>query len=184
MVKIVLEKADIIPLLGEVFRRYGFDGTSIALISEHTKLGKGSLYHFFPGGKDEMAKAVLADISDWFETNIFLPLKHNETDALANMFSAVETYFKTGRRICLIGALALVETRDRFAEEVKQYFSRWIEILATHLVHLGHDKTQALQLATTTIAGIQGAIIVTQALNDEQYFNNVMQSLRQLNLRH
>lgn len=184
MVKIILEKADIIPLLGEVFRRYGFDGTSIALISEHTKLGKGSLYHFFPGGKDEMAKAALADIGDWFETNIFLPLKHNETDALAKMFSAVEKYFKTGRRICLIGALALVETRDRFAEEIQRYFSRWLDVLTAHLRHLGHDEAQALQLATSTIAGIQGAIIVTQALNDEQYFTNVMQSLRQLNLRH
>jgi hypothetical protein len=29
-------------------------------------LGKGSLYHFFPGGKEDMAKAVLDEVAVWF----------------------------------------------------------------------------------------------------------------------
>ncbi len=75
MAKLVMERADTIPALGEVFRRYGFEGASIARFSENTHLGKDSLYHFFPGGKEEMAKAVLSDIEDWFEQNIFCPCK-------------------------------------------------------------------------------------------------------------
>lgn len=182
MAKVILEKTDVIPALADIFRRYGFDGASIALISEHTKLGKGSLYNFFPGGKDEMAKAVLTDIDNWFEEHIFLPLEQNDVDAIAKMFDAVDKYFQNGRRICLIGAMALIETRDRFSEDVKQYFNRWINVLTENLVQQGHNRTYALQRATTTIASIQGAIVISQALDDEKYFNDILSSLREMNI--
>ena len=47
-----------------LFRRAGYDGVSISRISEATGLGRPSLYHYFPGGKDEMAHAVLAAASN------------------------------------------------------------------------------------------------------------------------
>ena len=55
------QREDLLPQVAEVFRESGYDGTSISRITEKTGLGKGSLYHFFPGGKAEMAAAVLAD---------------------------------------------------------------------------------------------------------------------------
>src|SRR5215216_2499764 len=67
-------RTDLLPLLAEVFRAHGYDGATLALISEATGLGKGSLYHFFPGGKAQMASEVLAEIDSWFERNIFAPL--------------------------------------------------------------------------------------------------------------
>ena len=62
MPRVISERADALPALAEVFREHGFEGASLSLISERTGLGKGSLYHFFPGGKEEMAAAVLDDI--------------------------------------------------------------------------------------------------------------------------
>src|SRR5690348_16932169 len=52
MARVVAERSDVIPQLGELFRKHGFVGTSLSLITAHTGLGKGSLYHFFPGGKE------------------------------------------------------------------------------------------------------------------------------------
>ena len=52
MAKFVNERADVLPVLVEVFREHGYDGTSLSVIGERTGLGKGSLYNFFPGGKD------------------------------------------------------------------------------------------------------------------------------------
>ena len=58
MAKMIHERGDVLPALTEVFRTHGYEGASLALISRHTGLGKGSLYHFFPGGKEEMAAEV------------------------------------------------------------------------------------------------------------------------------
>ena len=54
------DRSAAIPALAEAFREHGFEGASLAQLCEATGLGKGSLYHFFPGGKDEMAEVVAA----------------------------------------------------------------------------------------------------------------------------
>lgn len=46
--KTVYERADIVPLLAEIFRELGYEGTSLSRITERTGIGKGSLYHFSP----------------------------------------------------------------------------------------------------------------------------------------
>jgi len=184
MARLVAERSDVIPVLAEVFRRYGYDGASVARITEHTKLGKGSLYHFFPGGKEEMATAVLADVHGWFENNIFVPLEEKEPEiALASMFAAIEDYFDSGRRICLVGAFALEETRDRFASEVKTYFARWIEALRRALEGVGFDAEEAGRRANSIIAGIQGAIILARALDDTESFSGSLGQLKGMTLR-
>jgi hypothetical protein len=34
-------------------------------------------------------------------------------------------YFRSGRRICLVGAFALSATRDAFARRIDAYFAAW-----------------------------------------------------------
>lgn len=181
MARLVAERRDVVPVLGEIFRRYGFEGTSIARVTAHTMLGKGSLYHFFPGGKDEMAEAVLVHIQDWFETNVFTPLEdRSAVEAIDAMFTAVDDYFRLGRRICLVGAFALEETRDRFAEAVNGYFTRWLAVLSGALLRSGFAKDEAERRAGHVIAGIQGGIVLARALDDPQHFSNMLGDLRLL----
>lgn len=52
------EKAQIVGRLFIVFRDHGYEGASLADLSRATKLGKSSLYHHFPRGKEQMAEAV------------------------------------------------------------------------------------------------------------------------------
>ena len=56
-------KAEVLDRLMESFRRHGYDGASLATLSERTGLGKSSLYHHFPGGKEQMALEVLAHLN-------------------------------------------------------------------------------------------------------------------------
>ena len=53
----VAERRDAIAAVAEVFREHGYAGSSLATITQQTGLVKGSLYHFFPNGKQEMAEA-------------------------------------------------------------------------------------------------------------------------------
>src|SRR5262245_57747567 len=157
MARTVAERADILPVLGEVFREHGFEGASLAVIGARTGLGKGSLYHFFPGGKEEMAQAALAEIDGWFGTRIFQPLREEKDAARAieRTLKAVEDYFRSGRRVCLVGALALNESRDLFARQIKRYFADWNEALAGALARAGHDRKTARALAEDALAAIQ-----------------------------
>lgn len=61
----------------KVFQQYGYEGATLARLSKATGLGKASLYHYFPKGKEEMALSVLDYINNWFAANIFAPLQES-----------------------------------------------------------------------------------------------------------
>jgi AcrR family transcriptional regulator len=179
----IAERGDVLPLLGEVFRTYGFEGASLARITEGTGLGKGSIYHFFPGGKAEMAEAVLADIDTWFRDRVFTPLRAADGGAdearagIARMFAAVEAYFLSGRKICLVGVFALGQERDRFAARVRSYFEEWMGALAIALERAGHDAAGAGALAEDVVAGIQGALVLARAADQPGMFTRALARL-------
>ncbi|WP_066701495.1 TetR/AcrR family transcriptional regulator [Celeribacter ethanolicus] len=171
MARTVLERSDLIPVLAEIFRRHGFEGASIGIIAKETGAGRSSLYHFFPGGKDEMADAVLADIALWFETHIFTPLTQKPAAiALPDMIDALDIYFKSGQRICLVGAFALDDLRDRFARRIGPYFTRWRESLQFCLERDGRPSVDARAQAIQILAAVQGGIVLARATGDDTAF--------------
>ncbi len=175
----IAERDDVIPALAEVFRTHGYDGASLALITQATGLGKGSLYHFFPGGKEEMAAAVLAQIEGWFATKVFEPLRESDpTRAIPAMFDAVDAYFHSGGRVCLVGVFALSDTRDRYFTEVRRYFATWIETLASALEKHGHEHPAARDLAEEIVGGIQGGLVLARAADQPQLFTRTLTRLR------
>ncbi|OQM75541.1 TetR/AcrR family transcriptional regulator [Manganibacter manganicus] len=180
MPRVVAEKADVIPLLAEVFREHGYEGATISRIHDKTGFGRGSLYHFFPGGKEDMAAAVLAEVDGWFEQHIFEPLRQADDAELAigQMFDAVTTYFRSGGRVCLVGAFALTDARNRFGAAVGGYFARWIEALALALRHAGASDSMAVALAEDAVLGIQGAIVIARSLDDRAAFERAMQRIQ------
>ena len=179
MTRVVHEKADVVPLVAEVFRELGYEGASMSSITERTKLSKGSLYHFFPGGKEEMAAEILAHVDAWFVREVFEPLEVGDPRAaIDHMWQAVDAYFRSGRRVCLIGAFALDETRDRFAPTIHAYFKRWIEALAAALVRAGMNSRAAHQLSEETVVAIQGALVLSRAMNDTSIFVRSLEGLR------
>ena len=144
------------------------------------RAGKGCLYHFFPGGKEEMADAVLSEIDGWFENHVFAPLQKasRPEDAISAMFDSVDAYFRSGRRVCLVGALALGDTRDRFASEVRSYFSRWVDALSGALIRSKRSSASARALAEEVVAGIQGAIVLARAFDDPRAFARALVRMR------
>jgi AcrR family transcriptional regulator len=181
MARTIAERSDVIPILAETFRTHGYEGASLSVISEATGLGKGSLYHFFPGGKEEMAKAVLDEIEAWFRLHVFEPLAAaaKPVDGLQAMFASVDRYFDGGGRVCVVGVFALGDIRDRFSSAVDRYFRNWIDVLASTLVRSGHSKSDADALAEDTVGSIQGALVLARALNDRKTFKRTLTRLKQ-----
>lgn len=158
-------------MIAEVFREFGYEGASLSRITERTGLGKGSLYHFFPGGKEEMARDILVHVDHWFVENMFRPLERDAPAAgIEKMWAATTDYFHSGRRICLVGAFSLDETREPFSAEIRLYFARWIKALSGALARGGLDPREARQLGEATVGGIQGALVLARAMRNAKIF--------------
>lgn len=174
------DRESALPALAEAFREHGFEGATLASLSKATGLGKGSLYNFFPGGKEEMMEAVLENIDGWFANAIFSPLEHvvDPAAAITAMFDDVTTYFRSGRRVCVVGSLGLNSAGEAFSVQVKEYFARWISALA-HCLEVGRvPPALALDLAEEAVSGIQGAIVLARALGDDTSFQRIVRRLQ------
>ncbi|MBA2400733.1 MAG: TetR/AcrR family transcriptional regulator [Bradyrhizobium sp.] len=179
-IKAASERADLLPLISEVFRSHGYEGATLALIGEATGLGKGSLYHFFPDGKAQMAAEVLAEIDHWFEVNIFAALRKSDDPvrAIAEMTAGVDRYFHSGHRVCLVGVIALGASRDIFAAQVQDYFSRWNDALALALRRAGFSAGVSRRRSADALLTIQGALVLARALDDAKVFGQAMADMK------
>ena len=184
MARSVAERADVVPVLAELLRARGYEGMSLSDVEQATGLGRGSLYHFFPGGKKEMVAVVLTHIDDWFEREVFEPLR-GAGDARAGigaMFDAVDRYFRSGRRVCLIGALALGDSRDPFSEVIASYFERWATALAQAIRRSrprGPGAAASRAEALDALAAIQGGLTLARALDDPAAFGTAVERARE-----
>ena len=165
--------------LVNVFRQYGYEGATLARLSIATGLGKASLYHHFPGGKEEMAAAVLEHLKGKLEVGILAPLGSNTApiDRLQAMTRSVAIYYNHGQQACLLAMLALGEANDVFHAQIQQALNLWIEALAGVAIDAGVDATTARQRAEDAILQIQGALILAKGLGDTAPFQRVLTAL-------
>ncbi|UXM90792.1 TetR/AcrR family transcriptional regulator [Paenarthrobacter sp. JL.01a] len=177
MPRTLLERSDAVRALAGVFRRRGFESSSLSVIQQEAGIGRGSLYHFFPDGKTDMARAVLDQVSDWFEDEVFAPLRSSTdaAEAVSAMTKAVSDYFVTRENVCLFAAMTLGEEKETFADEVKTYFADWIDALTALLQRGGLSPGDAHGNALDAVAVIQGGLILTRAYSDETTFLGVME---------
>ncbi|HEY9621576.1 MAG TPA: TetR/AcrR family transcriptional regulator [Crinalium sp.] len=174
-----MPKETYIPCLLRLFRQYGYDGATLSKISEATGLGKASLYHHFPGGKDEMVETVLDYLKGWMEQNI-LQLLNSPGDPLTRlqqMCDRLSDVYDGGKQPCLSAILLLGSARDTFHAQVNATYRGWIDAIAHVLMASGMDQTLAQQRGEDAVIAIQGALILAQGLGDPAPFRRVVQQL-------
>lgn len=174
-----MPKQTYVPCLLRLFRQYGYDGATLAKISEATGLGKASLYHHFPGGKDEMVETVLDYLDHWLDQNIIQMLNGpgDPVARLEQMCDHLGDVYEGGKQPCLSAILLLGSARDVFHDRVKAIYRLWIDAIAAVLSESGMDEKLAQQRGEDAIIAIQGALILAQGLNDPAPFQRMMQQL-------
>jgi AcrR family transcriptional regulator len=174
-----MSKEEAIAQLLKVFRQYGYEGATLARLSKATGLGKASLYHHFPNGKEEMAAAVLNYIDDWTATKILAPLQGSSApvDRIRAMCKSVDEFYHRGQQACLFAVLSLGDARDLFHAHIKQALQVWIDALAQVLIEAGIERSLARQRAEDAILQIQGALVLVRGLDDTAPFERVLQRL-------
>jgi TetR/AcrR family transcriptional repressor of lmrAB and yxaGH operons len=175
-----VESDHIIDRLTEVFRTVGYEGATLSKLSKATGLQRASLYHRFPGGKKEMAEAVLAQAGAWLNMHVLSPLIGSGTPhaRLQKTAKALDTFYVQGGTSCLLDSLSFGEGSDIFREHIRTAFTRWIEALATLVVEsTGCPKAEAHRRAEDAVLSIQGALVLARGTGNTQPFQRVLKNL-------
>lgn len=167
--------AKIIP----VFRKYGYEGTTLSMLSTATGLGKASLYHHFPEGKEGMATAVMEYVGSNFNDAVLQPLKKEAKPAekIEVMCQNLREFYHDGRDSCFLAIMSFGEADNFFHDLVKQRLQTWIDTLAEVLIEVGIEPERAKMRSQDAIIQIQGALILVRILDDTAPFERVVTTL-------
>ena len=175
----LLSRAQVIDRLLGVIRQSGYDGASLSNLSAATGLGKSSLYHHFPDGKDDMVMAVLESLADQLRNAVFTPLRVPGTPKkrLDAMVKSVDAFYDGGDDPCILAQIALGSTRNRFRAPVHAIFADWMDAITDVLVDAKLPRAKARQRAEDAVMRIEGALILAAAMNDTHVFQRTMRTM-------
>ena len=174
-----MSKEQAIIKLIPVFRQYGYEGTTLSLLSKASGLGKASLYHHFPGGKDEMVNAVFEHVAAWFSDVVLKPLRFEDTPArkIQTMGENLKQFYDNGSNSCFLAIMSFGGAKNLLHNEVKQGLKLWIDTLTNVLIEAGIESEIAKMRSQDAIMEIQGALVLVRILDDTAPFERVIKSL-------
>jgi AcrR family transcriptional regulator len=176
----LLTRPEILARLMDLFRDKGFDGASLSDISDSTGLGKSSLYHHFPKGKEQIALEVLGHLEAQLETALFEPMRSNGTprQKLDRMFDTIDAFYDSGKKACLLERLCASVDARRFRRPLGRAFAKWIDAVEALGIESGLPRALARARAEDMVVRIEGALVVSAGTGNSDVFARTIRDLR------
>ena len=174
-----LPKEEVVARLMRVFRREGYDGASLARLSEATGLGRSSLYHHFPRGKEDMAEAIL-DASGLRAAHLILAPLAAEGPVrprLEAMARGLGEFYDGGKEACLIELFGVGSTGTQFIPHLSRTIAALKQAIAGALRDADIAPDVALRRAEDTLVAIQGSLVLARASGSTDVFHRTLAEL-------
>lgn len=169
-----------------LLQRQGYEGTSIKRILREAGATYGSLYHFFPDGKEELAAEALRYGAEDFADLLRRGLSSTEDPAGAVANCAVlladslrESDWTDG---CPVAATALeIIGRSPLIQHASdEALRQWRGLIASKLKSGGLDEGPAAALACTVLSTLEGAELLSRVSGDNEPLHLAAQHLEML----
>jgi AcrR family transcriptional regulator len=167
-----------------LFRERGVEGTAFADVLEHSGAPRGSVYHHFPGGKQQLAEEATRWAGDFVAAGLAAAIEQEDPlttlDTFVELWTGVleQSDYEAG---CPIVAAALEGNRAPGARaSAAAAFNSWEQLLADALARHQIDPERARSLATLIIAAIEGAVVLARAEQSAEPLKRVAGELRTL----
>ncbi len=163
-------KERIMSASAELFRRNGYAGTGLKAIVATANAPFGSLYHFFPGGKQQLGAEVIRSAG-----RLYLKLIEAIFDPAPDVVTAVGNFFAGAAQTlretdyadaCPIATVALevASTSEPLRRATADVFESWITAAGERFAQAGIRKRAARELAISTLSALEGAFVLCRAM--------------------
>jgi AcrR family transcriptional regulator len=176
-----LSEEDLLQRVTDVFREQGYEGASLSRIAAATGLEKASLYHRFPGGKEDMAAAIVQNMNRWFQEHVFTPLegKGKLSERVRFMAQRLREFYANGEKSCALDTLSLPAGNDGLRDALRESLTAWLQAFASIARESGASNSEARLRAEQAIVEIEGALILTRVLGNKKVFDRAINRLEE-----
>ncbi|MFC0558477.1 TetR/AcrR family transcriptional regulator [Halalkalibacter alkalisediminis] len=171
-------KRKILKTAARLFRQQGYHATGLNQIIQESGTPKGSLYHYFPNGKEELAVESIRIT----KANASLALMetlapyHHVEEAFQALFAGfqefVNNYDEEKEEGAPIGLLALETSSmsEPLRRICKESYEEWQKIFEAKMIECGIDQTRAKELSLVMIVLVEGAVTLSVVNKTSQPF--------------
>jgi TetR/AcrR family transcriptional regulator, lmrAB and yxaGH operons repressor len=157
----------------------GLEGTSFAEVLALTDSPRGSTYHHFPGGKDELVHAAL-DVASQQALAYMEPVRGRPPAAVVRRFLAMWRHVLDSNDLasgCAVLAVTVATDAPDLREHAGAVFRDWNRYLATMFVSGGLDAKSSSPLAALVVSATEGAVAICRAEGSRRTFDQVADAL-------
>jgi len=170
----------------DLLQRQGYHGTGLNELLERSEAPRGSLYHYFPGGKEQIGAEAIARAGGQVAAAVahLLRAKPSVADAVEALAGLLAAGLEASdfERGCPVATTALEVTprSEAIRAAVQASFESWLAPLRERLEAAGFDRLQAARRADLAIATLEGALVLARARQDADVLRDAGRQLRAL----
>lgn len=157
-------KEKILIAASRLFRRQGYHATTLNQISKESNTPRGSVYYYFENGKEQLAQEAILRTGQIIKQRIenALALESDAANAiythLSNIADEIEQQKETTDIFSLVAISREVSDSNAILRKTcEEVYDNWINIFANKIKQSGFSDKEALELAITIQAMIEGA---------------------------
>lgn len=177
------KRETLIQAAGELFERQGYHASGLSEILETSQAPKGSLYYYFPEGKEQLAEEAVLHIGQELAARVRLGLAQHEDPAAAfaglleEIANQVErSGYRAGGPLTAI-AMETATSNPRLNQACRQAFERIRQEFTARLNAAGFSATRSDQLAGLILAIIEGATLLSRTMHSGDPLRNAGQQI-------
>lgn len=172
----------------QLIRRDGVAATGMRDVAEHAHAPRGSLQHYFPGGKEQLVNEAVDWSARYAAKRIGRVLAALPRPTPGGLFAGmaqqwIDDYLTRGYGYGCPVAAAVVDCADSVESTrtaAAAAFDTWRRPAAEALVAMGVPEWRADGLATLMISSIEGALLFARTEKDVSALETVVRELQPL----
>lgn len=176
-------RAALIDTAATLFRRQGYAATGLNQILDDAGVKAGSLYHHFPGGKQELAAAVVESAGAQIE-HVLRAALSGDADVIAVVDGWLDMLAAGLAADCRDGcpvepiATESVHASELVRSAAARAFDGWCGAIAERLRTDGWRADRADEAALALVSIVEGALVLSRTKGDAAALNSAKTAVR------
>lgn len=153
-----------------LIRERGARATSLDAVLAHSGAPRGSLYHHFPGGREQLVREAVEYAGGYVARRMARDPSADPLAAIERLFdeysaALVASDYRAG---CPVVAVAVESPEDGpdLRDSARAAFQGWQTVLMARFDQAGIDAERARDLAMVVLAAFEGALVLSRAYRD------------------
>jgi AcrR family transcriptional regulator len=158
----------------DLFRRYGYNGTGLKQIVANANAPFGSIYHFFPGGKEQLGDETIRRAGEMYGELVaaVFDAAPDAVTGTSDVFTGAAEVLRETDYLdpCPVATVALevASANDRLRQATADVFESWIDGATERYAAAGIAEARAREIGIALIGALEGAFVLSRALRSTE----------------